>query len=200
MNINDNEGQTALINAAHNGHTETAEALIRHGADVNMKANKGQTALVFAARNGHTKTALLIFQYGIDVNICALLFGTALDAWAAHRQMHRRKVRLVRHSYLTSPPLCLFIFGYDFQPLPLGAVIDLITTPTNFAATLSMGVPASEADENSMLLILLHVAVLMSILARLTQLMLLLVVLSSVEITSLTRSGFTGLSLRRMEE
>ena len=50
--------------AAWEGHTEIAELLLKHGAEVNAKDNNGETALMDAARNGHTETANLLRSYG----------------------------------------------------------------------------------------------------------------------------------------
>ena len=151
MNIKTNKGQAALMFATCNGHTETAEILIRHGTDINIQNSKELTALMYAAWYGHTETAVMLIQYGADVNITALHFGTALDFWAAYQTdaQIRRKVLLASQSYRTYP-LCLFIFGYDFQPLPLGAVIDLATAPTNFGQLFQRVFPDTEAVENSL--------------------------------------------------
>lgn len=81
--------------------------------------------------------------------------------------------------------------------MPHCAVIDLAKAPTNFAATPSTGVLASEAVDSSLANIVtcsgvyIHTSGADAIDAAAG---------SSVEITSLTRSGFTGLFLRHMEE
>ncbi len=84
---------TALHRASWNGHTETAMALVKAGADVNCKDNVGcgsraaslcrwfatglggvlvwlrrLTALHLALLNGHTKTAIALVKAGADVH------------------------------------------------------------------------------------------------------------------------------------
>jgi tetratricopeptide (TPR) repeat protein len=49
--------------AALNGHTETVQALLAKGADVNAKDNDGVTALMAAVKGGHTETIELLKQH-----------------------------------------------------------------------------------------------------------------------------------------
>jgi ankyrin repeat protein len=73
MNINalDKEGYTALIGAARARQTETVQALIAAGADVNIAAtpNSGApgSALSFAARNGDLATIQVLLSGGAQV-------------------------------------------------------------------------------------------------------------------------------------
>ncbi len=78
------EGRTALMHAADNGHTATAAQLVRLGADINAKdwvrawegvelmllrvLQAGRTALMRAAREGHTVTAAELVRLGADIN------------------------------------------------------------------------------------------------------------------------------------
>ena len=64
VNVKDNYGRTALIQAAVYGYTKIAEFLIKHGVNVNVKDNNGDTALIYAIRRGHTETANLLRRYG----------------------------------------------------------------------------------------------------------------------------------------
>ncbi|MDE0506064.1 MAG: ankyrin repeat domain-containing protein, partial [Candidatus Poribacteria bacterium] len=61
-------GVTPLTSAALFGKTETAELLIKNGADVNQKNRDGGTALHGAAFLGHADTARLLLNNGADVN------------------------------------------------------------------------------------------------------------------------------------
>ena len=60
MNLQNNDGYTALMIAARYSNTtsteKTVELLLKAGADVNIQNKKGYTALVLAARYSYTKS------------------------------------------------------------------------------------------------------------------------------------------------
>ena len=90
INAKDNDGKTALMGAAVNGHTQTVQLLLEKGADVNAVIEKdyrigylekwqvGKTALIYAAANGHTKIVQLLLEKGADVNAKKYDGSTAL--------------------------------------------------------------------------------------------------------------------------
>ena len=49
-NEQDNDGDTALIRAARDGHNEICEMLISKGCNVDIQNKDGDTALIMAAR------------------------------------------------------------------------------------------------------------------------------------------------------
>lgn len=61
-------GKTALMAAAERGHSGLVQALIKRGANVNLKHYSGQTALMFAARGGDKSTIEALIDAGADVN------------------------------------------------------------------------------------------------------------------------------------
>ena len=71
-------GQTALMWAAWEGHTEVVGALIEHGADVHGRTTTGYTALLLAAREGYTETTQALLEAGADVNAASEDGTTAL--------------------------------------------------------------------------------------------------------------------------
>ncbi len=68
VNTKDNDGWTALMWAARNGHTEIAELLLKHGAEVNAKNNDGETAFIYAVLRVNVDVAELLLRQGADIN------------------------------------------------------------------------------------------------------------------------------------
>ena len=64
-------GQTALMWAAWEDHTEVVRGLIAYGADVNDTSTTGYTALLLAAREGNVETSQVLLDAGADVNTVA---------------------------------------------------------------------------------------------------------------------------------
>ena len=64
----DDEGTTALMCAAENGHTATAALLLDRGADIAATDSGGDTALHHAAQFGHTPCVALLLDRSADVN------------------------------------------------------------------------------------------------------------------------------------
>lgn len=62
VNGTDNDGNTALIEAARFGHDEVVAALLIAKADVNIKNHQGETALMLASAGGHDETVRLLTQ------------------------------------------------------------------------------------------------------------------------------------------
>lgn len=58
------DGRTSLIRAAHNGHTEVAELLIRADTVINANDDKGNTALDYAKEKGHDDMVQLLIEAG----------------------------------------------------------------------------------------------------------------------------------------
>ena len=72
VNAVDNDGRTAMMLAAQNGHLtpELLKVLVSIGADVNARDKKGITAMMSAAQNGHLTPELLdtLVFMGSDLN------------------------------------------------------------------------------------------------------------------------------------
>jgi ankyrin repeat protein len=60
----DDQGNTALIQAARFGHDEVVTQLLIAKADLNIKNNENKTALMVAAEGGHDETVAALTQAG----------------------------------------------------------------------------------------------------------------------------------------
>jgi len=69
VNKADNEGNTALINAAGGRETEAIELLLPKVKNINAVNNKGESALTAAIKNGSAEVASLLINNGADVNV-----------------------------------------------------------------------------------------------------------------------------------
>ena len=64
MDAKANNGVTALMMAADEGHIESVRTLLDAGADVNEKNNNDYTALMLAKEQGHTEIAEILRKAG----------------------------------------------------------------------------------------------------------------------------------------
>jgi uncharacterized protein len=67
----DEGGNTQLMRAALDGHTEVVKDLLRKGANVNAQNHEGRTALMFAVINLRTDSVKALLKFGADVNVQA---------------------------------------------------------------------------------------------------------------------------------
>jgi len=86
-------GDTALIQAAYEGHGEAVDALLLYGADPNAVDNEGETALMLASQRGYEKVAAALLASGADVTLADKKSGeTALGRakYAGHLTILKR--------------------------------------------------------------------------------------------------------------
>lgn len=63
-------GQTGLMLAVSHGRMDMVQALLGHGADVNIQDDEGSTALMCASEHGHVEIVkLLLAQPGCDATL-----------------------------------------------------------------------------------------------------------------------------------
>ena len=62
INLQNEEGITALMMSSYNGHTEIVELLLDHHADVRVMTTIGMTALRFSTENGHLQVKKLLIE------------------------------------------------------------------------------------------------------------------------------------------
>ena len=69
VNIRDEYGNSPLILAAENGHTECIAVLVEAGAEVNTVNKYDNSALMMTSRNGSVDCVKLLIEDGADVNM-----------------------------------------------------------------------------------------------------------------------------------
>ena len=63
VDLQDNNGWSALMSASQNGRTEVAKLLLDHHAQVDLQDNNGWSALMSASQNGHAEVAKLLLDH-----------------------------------------------------------------------------------------------------------------------------------------
>jgi serine/threonine-protein phosphatase 6 regulatory ankyrin repeat subunit B len=79
INMQDEDGRTALNIAAEKGNVGVMQLLVQEGANVNIQDKDGRTALNIAAEKGNVGVVQLLVQEGANVNIQDKDGRTALD-------------------------------------------------------------------------------------------------------------------------
>jgi hypothetical protein len=91
VDIQDKDGNTALILAASNGDNEICGMILSKGCNVDIQDNNGFTALMWAAKKGHNEICDSLINKGCDVDIQDKYGFTALmwAAWNGHNEICR---------------------------------------------------------------------------------------------------------------
>jgi len=80
MSISPRSISTAAHEVPHEGHREVVDALIGHGADVNLAQAGGGTPLIRASHAGHLEIINALIEHGADVNAASQDGATPLMA------------------------------------------------------------------------------------------------------------------------
>ena len=88
VDVQDKDGETALVKAARRGHTRIAAELIKAGAKLDFRNDKGETVLILAAGGGYNWIVAELIKAGVDVNVTDNRGWTAL-MWAARGGYNR---------------------------------------------------------------------------------------------------------------
>ena len=92
LNIQTNDGFTALIKASQIGYTKFVRLLLDAGAEVNIQNNEGKTALIWASQKGYIDIIRLLLEVDANPNIIDYAGNTALIE-ASQMQSGRRDNR-----------------------------------------------------------------------------------------------------------
>lgn len=79
INATDDDGETALMEAADNRNAHAVRVLINNGANVNAVDEDGETALMIAADEGNVEAVRLLIAAGANINARDEDGETALD-------------------------------------------------------------------------------------------------------------------------
>lgn len=79
INATDDDGETALMEAADERRADTLRVLVANGADVNRADEDGETALMIAADEGNLEAVRILLDAGANINARDEDGETALD-------------------------------------------------------------------------------------------------------------------------
>jgi uncharacterized protein len=66
--VQDDDGNTALMLAAYHGHTATVQRLVDRGADVNLRNNRNQSPVAGAIFKGEDEVVRILAAAGADLD------------------------------------------------------------------------------------------------------------------------------------
>ena len=79
VNMQNEQGDTALIIAVAKNRLDMTKLLVENGADVNLQTNSDSTALILASLVGRLDIVKFLVESGADVNLKDMGGNTALD-------------------------------------------------------------------------------------------------------------------------
>ncbi len=91
LNVQNQDGATALIRAARFNHTKLAQQLIQYGADMNITDKEGNTALHEAAALGHEELVQTLIDAKANINVQNSKGETPL-----HRAINQKSTPVVK--------------------------------------------------------------------------------------------------------
>ncbi len=101
VDVTDDDGETALMEAADKGNLSAVQLLLKHGAQVNRKDKDGKTALMHAADEGHTPVVQALLAAGADPSAKDEDGETAL--MMAEEERHNDTATVLRNFHKTAP-------------------------------------------------------------------------------------------------
>ena len=86
VDLQDEDGQSALMFASVSGHHEVARLLLENGARVDLQDKDGRSALMLASVRGDSEAAALLLQHGAQVDLQDKTGRSALMYASKHAQ------------------------------------------------------------------------------------------------------------------
>ena len=68
VNMQDNNGMSALMAANIHGHTEVVKLLHEYGVQVDLQDSDGSTALMLACQNSHIQSIEVLLKHGAQID------------------------------------------------------------------------------------------------------------------------------------
>jgi len=100
VNSKDNQYQSsALMWAAHEGHTDIMNLLIKNGANIDEQRSTGETALWFAAQKGQLEAIKILVNHGANINAIGREAKSAIKI--ANQNGYRNIVEYLRGAGVT---------------------------------------------------------------------------------------------------
>ena len=96
INIQDENGETALMLASKNGHIQVVELLLKEHADVNIKNQDGHTAIMLALQNVYTQVMELLGEHVDDIEYENAMICLMFASQSSHTQV--AKLLLKEHA------------------------------------------------------------------------------------------------------
>ncbi len=101
VDVTDEDGETALMEAADKGNLPAVQLLLKYGAQVNRKDEDGKTALMYAADEGRTPVVQALLAAGANPDVKDKDGETAL--MKAEEERHADTAALLRNSNKSAP-------------------------------------------------------------------------------------------------
>ncbi|KAK4292029.1 hypothetical protein Pmani_035176 [Petrolisthes manimaculis] len=96
VNLEGEDGETALLLASTSGHHEIVKLLVNYGADPNHVDHMGNTALMYAAHSDHSHCANELLDHGADLTLSNVDGATAFNI-AVNRGSKQVQLIMERH-------------------------------------------------------------------------------------------------------
>ncbi|CAL8335664.1 unnamed protein product [Lota lota] len=126
VNLQDNEGNTALMIASQAGYVSSVMYLLNYypGVDTEIRDCRGFTALIKAAMKGRSDIVAILIMAGADMHAVDSSKGRCAQEWAQTTGRHETFQRIQRLMQRPRAEQCCLSYGPEGPGLPAGAASD----------------------------------------------------------------------------